>query len=174
MVCQRLRPPWVGIGCAIRRLAQCAGSMSDCDEIIKMRLTRYTDYALRAVLFLGTRPGKLCSIAEMARAYNISQNHLMKVVNDLVNAGYLQSVRGRAGGIRLARLPCEINVGALVRHTEDNFDLADCNTCIIGPRCGLTCILDEAVNSFMSVLDQCTLQDVLDRHGDFTHLLKVS
>ena len=70
-----------------------------------MRLTRYTDYALRVLLYLGREPTRLCSIAEIARAYAISQNHLMKVVNDLVNAGYLESVRGRAGGIRLDRPP---------------------------------------------------------------------
>lgn len=139
-----------------------------------MRLTRYTDYAMRVLLFLGSRPERLCSIAEIARAYAISQNHLMKVVNDLVNAGYLQSVRGRSGGIRLARPPEKINIGALVRHTEDDFDLVGCGTCIIAPACGLTCVLDEALQSFLSVLDRYSLEDVLKKRGDFSHLLKVS
>lgn len=69
-----------------------------------MRLTRYTDYAMRVLLYLGARQDRLCSIAEIAGAYGISQNHLMKVVSDLAGAGYLVSVRGRSGGVRLARL----------------------------------------------------------------------
>ncbi|MEF9604514.1 Rrf2 family transcriptional regulator, partial [Paracoccus sp. PXZ] len=84
-----------------------------------MRLTRYTDYAMRVLLYLGREPERLCSIGEIAQAYGISQNHLMKVINDLVHAGFLASLRGRNGGIRLARPPAEINIGALVRHTED-------------------------------------------------------
>lgn len=139
-----------------------------------MRLTRYTDYAMRVLLFLGSRPDQLCSIAEIARSYGISQNHLMKVVNDLVNAGYLHSVRGRSGGIRLARPPGEINIGALVRHTEDDFDLVGCGSCIIAPACGLTCVFDEALHSFLSVLDHYSLADVLNKRGDLRLLLKAS
>jgi len=136
-----------------------------------MRLTRYTDYAMRVLLYLGRQPGELASIAGIARAYGISQNHLMKVVNDLVNAGYLESVRGRNGGIRLARPPQEINVGALVRHTEDDFDLVDCGSCLIAPACGLTSVLDEALLAFLRVLDSYSLADVLARRGDFAYLL---
>ncbi len=139
-----------------------------------MRLTRYTDYAMRVLLYLGRQPDKLASIAEVARAYRISQNHLMKVVNDLVNAGYLESVRGRNGGIRLARPPVEINVGALVRHTEDDFDLVNCGSCLIAPACGLTSVLDEALLAFLNVLDSYSLADVLARKGDFAYLLHVS
>lgn len=136
-----------------------------------MRLTRYTDYAMRVLLYLGRDPGRLHGIADMARAYGISQNHLMKVVSDLVNAGYLDSVRGRNGGVRLARPPAEINVGALVRHTEDGFDLLDCGSCLIAPACGLTSVLDEALGAFLAVLDGYSLADVLARRGDFSHLL---
>lgn len=139
-----------------------------------MRLTRYTDYAMRVLLYLGSRPERLSSIAEVARAYAISQNHLMKVVNDLVKAGYLESVRGRSGGIRLARPASEINVGALVRHTEDDFDLVGCSGCLIAPACGLTCVLDEALQAFLSTLDRYTLADVLSKRGDFRHLLMAS
>lgn len=128
-----------------------------------MRLTRYTDFAMRVLLYLGRQPDRLCSIAEMATAYGISQNHLMKVINDLVNAGYLSSVRGRGGGVRLARPPAEISVGALIRHTEDDFDLVGCAGCIIAPACGLTSVLDEALQAFMAVLDGYTLADVLAR-----------
>ncbi|WP_199262757.1 RrF2 family transcriptional regulator [Paracoccus binzhouensis] len=136
-----------------------------------MRLTRYTDFAMRVLLYLGRQPDRLCSIAEMATAYGISQNHLMKVINDLVNAGYLSSVRGRGGGVRLARPPAEISVGALIRHTEDDFDLVGCAGCIIAPACGLTSVLDEALQAFMAVLDGYTLADVLARRGDFLPLL---
>lgn len=136
-----------------------------------MRLTRYTDFAMRVLLYLGRQPERLSSIAEIARAYAISQNHLMKVVNDLVNAGYLESVRGRHGGIRLARPPSEINVGALIRHTEDSFDLVDCGSCLIAPACGLSSVLDEALLAFLRVLDGYSLADVLARRDDFSHLL---
>jgi Rrf2 family nitric oxide-sensitive transcriptional repressor len=139
-----------------------------------MRLTRYTDYAMRVLLYLGRHPGELASIAGIARKYGISQNHLMKVVNDLVNAGYLESVRGRNGGIRLARPPAEVNVGALIRHTEDDFDLVECAACLIAPACGMTSVFDEALLAFLRVLDSYSLADVLARKGDFAYLLHVS
>lgn len=126
-----------------------------------MRLTRYTDYAIRVLIYLAARPEKLCSISEVSRAYDISQNHLMKVVNDLVNAGYLASTRGRFGGIKLARSPAEINVGAVIRHTEDGFDLVDCGDCIIAPACGLTGALQKALSAFLAVLDDYTLADLI-------------
>ena len=135
-----------------------------------MRLTRYTDYAMRVLLYLGARPEALCSISEVSRAYGISQNHLMKVVNDLARAGYVASVRGRFGGIRLGRPAGEINVGAVVRHTEDGFDLVDCAGCVIAPACGLTGALDEALAAFMRVLDGYTLEDLLARRGDMGRL----
>lgn len=136
-----------------------------------MRLTRYTDYAMRVLLYLGRQPDRLCSIAEIARAYGISQNHLMKVINDLVNAGWLASTRGRAGGIRLARPAEQISLGAVIRHTEADFDLVGCGSCIIAPACGLTLVLDEAMEAFLAVLDRQTLADVLARRGDFLPLL---
>lgn len=139
-----------------------------------VRLTRYTDYAMRVLLYLARKPDTLCSIGDMARAYAISQNHLMKVVNDLVNAGYLESVRGRHGGIRLARSAADINVGALVRHTEDDFDLVGCGSCIIAPACGLTSVLDEALQSFLATLDRYSLADIVARKGDFGYLLRAS
>ncbi len=136
-----------------------------------MRLTRYTDYAMRVLLYVGARPDRLCSIAEISRAYGISQNHLMKVVHDLGKAGYVASARGRFGGIRLGRPPEEISVGDVVRHTEEGFDLADCDSCIIAPACGLTGALREALMAFLSVLDSYTLADLLTRRGDMLGLL---
>lgn len=135
-----------------------------------MRLTRYTDYAMRVLLYLGARPERLCSIAEISGAYRISQNHLMKVVNDLVRQGYVASVRGRFGGIRLGRPAEEINVGAVIRHTEDGFDLTDCGGCVIAPACGLTGALREALAAFMAVLDGYTLADLLAKKIDIRAL----
>src|SRR3546814_20637830 len=94
----------------------------------------------------------------------------MKVVNDLVNAGYLESVRGRFGGVRLARPAAEINVGAVVRHTEEGFDLVDCGNCIVAPACGLTGALAEALAAFMRVLDGYSLDDLLQNRRDFAAL----
>ena len=131
-----------------------------------MRLTRYTDYALRVLLYLGARPEGLSSIGSIAKAYGISQNHLMKVVNDLANAGYVASVRGRSGGVRLGKTPDQINVGAVVRHTEDSFQVVDCASCVIAPVCGLTGALDDAVNAFLAVLDGYTLDDLMNRRGE--------
>ena len=132
-----------------------------------MKLTRYTDYALRVLLYLGARPDRLCSISEMAGAYAISQNHLMKVVHDLGKAGFVASARGRLGGIRLARPPGEIFIGSVVRHTEDGFDLVDCGSCIIAPACGMTGVLKEAVRAFLAVLDQYTIADLIAKREDF-------
>ncbi|WP_312784243.1 Rrf2 family transcriptional regulator [Brevundimonas sp.] len=135
-----------------------------------MRLTRYTDYAMRVLLYLAARQDRLCSIAEIAGAYGISQNHLMKVVSDLAGAGYLVSVRGRSGGVRLARAPSEINIGAVVRHTEDGFDLVDCGSCIIAPACGLTGALAQALAAFMKVLDGYTLENLMNKRLDMSGL----
>lgn len=91
-----------------------------------MKLTRYTDYALRVLMHVAARPERLSSIGEIARSYGISQNHLMKVVHDLRKSGFLAAVRGRSGGIKLGRPAGEIVIGEVVRHTEDGFDLVEC------------------------------------------------
>ncbi len=142
-----------------------------------MKLTRYTDYAMRVLMHLGTRDdgqdGGLSSIAEIARAYDISQNHLMKVVQDLGRAGFVETVRGRHGGIRLGRKPEEINLGELVRHTEAGFDLVDCAHCLIAPACGLTGVLAEATRAFLAVLDKYTLAHLLDRRSQLRQLFAI-
>lgn len=128
-----------------------------------MKLTRFSDYAMRVMLDLGRRPGELSSIAALAEAHGISQNHLMKIVSNLVNAGYLESVRGRAGGVRLARSPETINIGELLRHTEDELTLVSCGECILarGRGCGFNGALGEAMGAFMRVLDGYSLADLL-------------
>ncbi len=126
-----------------------------------MKLTRYTDYALRVLMHLAARPDRLSSISEMARTHRISQNHLMKVVHDLRKAGFVDAVRGRTGGIRLARPAAEINIGLVVRHTEEDFDLVDCGSCVIARACGLSGVLGEAMRAFLAVLDGYTLADLV-------------
>jgi Rrf2 family nitric oxide-sensitive transcriptional repressor len=139
-----------------------------------MKLTRYTDYALRVVIHLGVHDQGLESISEIARAYHISHNHLMKVVQDLGNAGYVETVRGRSGGIRLARPPAEIKVGQLVRHTEQDFELVDCSSCTIAPGCTLKGVLVEATRAFLAVLDGYTIADFLHRPEQLRELLSIS
>lgn len=136
-----------------------------------MKLTLFTDYSIRVLLYLATRPDRRCSIAEIAQAYRISQNHLMKVVNDLARSGYIESVRGRGGGIRLGQPPEEINIGTLVRHTEEGFDLVDCPSCVIAPACGVTGVLKEAVSAFLDVLDRYSLADLTQKRDMLGWLL---
>ncbi|MBL8646192.1 MAG: Rrf2 family transcriptional regulator [Sphingosinicella sp.] len=139
-----------------------------------MRLTRYTDYAVRVLMHLAVHPDRLCSIGEIADAYAISRNHLMKIVNDLANAGYVASERGRFGGIRLARPAAEIGIGELVRHTEGEDALADCGGCIVAPACGLTGALGEALGAFMAVLDGYSLADITRKRAALGALLGVA
>ena len=132
-----------------------------------MRLKSYTDYALRVLMHLAARPDRLASIGEIARTYRISHNHLMKVVQDLRTEGLLDAVRGRSGGIRLARSATEISVGEVVRPTEGTFDLVDCESCVIARACSLTGALHEARGAFMAVLDAYSLADLVQdrQHG---------
>lgn len=136
-----------------------------------MQLTRYTDYAVRVLLHVGARDeGSLSSIAEIANVYGISRHHLMKVVQDLGQAGFLTTVRGRKGGLKLGRDAKAITIGQIVRHTEQGFDLVDCSSCIIAAACTLPKILNEATKAFLAVLDGYTLADVLTRRTDLRGL----
>ncbi|WP_118136176.1 Rrf2 family transcriptional regulator [Oceanicella sp. SM1341] len=127
-----------------------------------MQLSRYTDYAVRVLVHVAVQEeGKLSSIAEIAQAYGISRNHLMKIVQDLGQAGFVQTVRGRNGGLRLGRPAEEISIGALIRHTEQGPGLVDCSTCLIAPACSLPRMLREALQAFYAVLDGYSLADVL-------------
>ncbi|ANU27350.1 RrF2 family transcriptional regulator [Planococcus versutus] len=137
-----------------------------------MRLTMYTDFSLRVLIYLGTKePEKLTTIQEISDAYNISKNHLTKVTFELGKAGFIQTVRGRGGGIRLADLPQQINVGTVVRKMEDDFHLVECfnsatNRCPISSICGLRGALGKALNAYLSVLDEYTLEDLMfNREG---------
>jgi Rrf2 family nitric oxide-sensitive transcriptional repressor len=136
-----------------------------------MRLTRYSDYALRVLIYLAARPDELSAINDISQAYGISQNHLMKVVSDLAGNGYVTSLRGRNGGIRLAMPAKDIRVGAVVRHTEQDLELVDCDGCVIAPVCGLTGAFHEAVRAFLAVLDGYTLADLVTRRARLRDLL---
>jgi len=123
-------------------------------------------------MHLATHNDRLCSISEMSRALRVSHNHLMKIANELGRAGYVSAVRGRMGGLRLARPAEEINLGMLVRHTEESFDLVDCPECVIAPACGLAGALAEALAAFMRVLDRYTLADLVTKRTALRALLK--
>jgi Rrf2 family transcriptional regulator, nitric oxide-sensitive transcriptional repressor len=132
-----------------------------------MRLTMYTDFSLRVLIYLGSKePEKLTTIQEISDAYNISKNHLTKVTFELGKAGFIQTVRGRGGGIRLADIPENINIGNVVRQMEDDFHLVECfdlehNRCPIAPVCGLRGVLGKALHAYLKVLDEYTLKDLL-------------
>lgn len=130
-----------------------------------MKLTRYTDYALRVLMHLALRQDRLSSISEIARAHRISENHLTKVVHHLGKLGLATTVRGRGGGLRLARPADEIRVGEVIRLTEDGMDLLDCGSCLLAPACALTGALAEALDAFLRVLDGYTIADLI-RPGD--------
>jgi len=126
-----------------------------------MRLTRYTDYSLRVLLHLALYPEQLFSIGEIARVYGISHNHLVKAVHALARNGFVETVRGRSGGIRLARPPHKISVGEVVRQTEEGFQLADCGSCTLSPACGLTGVLAQGVTAMLKVYDSHTIADLV-------------
>jgi len=136
-----------------------------------MRFTRYTDYAIRVLIHLGTNADELCSIADIAHAYDISQNHLRKIAQDLATSGFVEAVRGRNGGLRLGRPTKDINLGALVRHTEIGLVLVDCENCAIRSACTLPSILAEAVCAFLAVLDRYTLEDLLKNRSPLHAIL---
>ncbi|MEW4211788.1 Rrf2 family transcriptional regulator [Priestia megaterium] len=142
-----------------------------------MRLTQYTDYSLRVLLYLGVRDNnKLSNIKEIAEAYNISKNHLMKIIHELGKLGLIETIRGRNGGIRLAQLPKDINIGKVVRQTEEDFHIVECfdhegNFCVISPVCKLKNVLHEAMQAFIKVLDQYTLEDLIQNKDELNLLL---
>jgi Rrf2 family nitric oxide-sensitive transcriptional repressor len=141
-----------------------------------MRLTVYTDFSLRALMYIGVNPDRLPTIAEIADSYRISKNHLMKVVYELGRAGYIETVRGRNGGLRLARLPEEISLADVVRTTEPDMALVPCfepigAACAILPACKLKAVLHEAGAAFLEVLDGYTLADLISNRDQLGALL---
>jgi len=140
-----------------------------------MRLTLFSDYALRVLMFAHAAGDRLVTIEEVAEAYGISRPHVMKVVNALTRSGFLEAVRGRSGGLRLA-LPAEkIVLGDVVRATEPDFALVECfatgDRCVITDCCKLQGVLDEALGAFLDVLDTKTLAAIALKPRDFRTFL---
>ena len=131
-----------------------------------MRLTQMTDYALRLLMHVAQQPaGRLCTSAEVARVYGLSEAHVTKITHQLGRAGWLETVRGKGGGMRLARPASEIALGAVVRDIESDFALVEClgsgNQCVLSGQCRLSRILSQALSGFLQHLDGYTLADVL-------------
>jgi Rrf2 family nitric oxide-sensitive transcriptional repressor len=133
-----------------------------------MRLTAFTDYTLRTLMYLGTHRDQLVTIQEIADLHNISKNHLMKVVHQLGMTGMVETVRGRNGGLRLALEPADINIGEVVRIAENDFYMAECfdgesNQCIFNSACVLKGALIGATDAYLKVLDKFTLKQLIAR-----------
>ncbi len=144
-----------------------------------MRLTVYTDYALRVLMYLALRKEGLATIAEIAMSYGISKNHLMKVTHQLGVAGYVETVRGRGGGLRLAKPIAAIGLGDVVRYTEPDMAIVVClkpidAPCVIRPCCVLRRALEKARAAFMDVLDGYTLEDLVQPRERLLALLAIS
>jgi len=131
-----------------------------------MQLTHYTDYSLRVLVYLTLKKNNPVTISEIADYYKISRNHLVKIVNNLANLGYITTTRGKGGGMHLALPADKINVGEVVRNVEPHFNIVECfsedhTDCRIEPICKLKQVLQSAADTFLSELDQYTLQDVI-------------
>jgi Rrf2 family nitric oxide-sensitive transcriptional repressor len=143
-----------------------------------VRLTVYTDYALRLLMYLALKPDGLATIGEIAASYDISRNHLMKVAHQLGVAGYVATVRGRSGGLRLAKPAAAIRLGEVVRHTEQDMALVPCfdpaaTNCAISPCCGLRGALGRASAAFVGVLDEYSLGDLVTPRARLRDLLAI-
>ncbi|CAN6960413.1 Rrf2 family transcriptional regulator [Psychrobacter sp. GW64-MNA-CIBAN-0177] len=168
-----------------------------------MRLTNYSDYALRSLIYLAVKPDQysLANISDIANSYNISKSHLTKIIHQLGQLGYIDSVRGKNGGIRLACAPKDINLGVLIKQIEPDFALVECFAthlpngerqahakglpitlidesapiskvgCVISPVCQLKGVFFEALTAFIAVLERYTLADVMNNEAELAALL---
>jgi Rrf2 family transcriptional regulator, nitric oxide-sensitive transcriptional repressor len=144
-----------------------------------MRLTSFTDYTLRVLIYLGAQSDskQLATIGDIASAYGISENHLMKVVHHLGRQGYIETTRGKGGGMRLARAPEEIRIGDVVRNSEEDLAVVECfqpgkHQCPIFSICTLQTTLDRALQAFLEVLDGQTLADMLKPRTELATLFR--
>lgn len=130
-----------------------------------MRLAQMTDFALRLLMYAARHDDRRVTIAEVAQVHGVSDAHLMKITHQLAQAGYLETVRGKGGGLRLARPPAQIRLGDVVRDVEPDFALVECfgsgNRCTLTGGCRLAGVIDEALRAFLARLDACTLADLL-------------
>lgn len=142
-----------------------------------MRLTTFTDYCLRVLTYVGLKDGELATIDEIAERYGINRNHLVKVVFRLGQLGYLDTIRGKRGCVRLAKDPAKVNLSTLVRQTEEDLAIVECFQdrgclCVIEPACVLRKALREALNSFFATLARYTLADLLKPSRNLRPLLE--
>jgi Rrf2 family nitric oxide-sensitive transcriptional repressor len=147
-------------------------------ERVVMRLTLHTDYALRVMMFAGAKGDALSTIGEIVEQFDISRGHVMKVVHRLGQKGYLETIRGKNGGIRLARRPGQINVGAIVRDMEEELNVLGCldggeEYCRIQRCCVLRSALRDATNAFLATLDRYTIEDLIRPRHALARLLGI-
>jgi len=143
-----------------------------------MQLTQYTDFGLRTLIALGLNPGNQLTVTRISDAYSISRHHLVKVVARLAELGYVETLRGKGGGVRLAQEPGQIRIGAVVRSMEAELGVVECleedgGRCVIAPACRLKSVLREATREFLDSLDQYTLADVLRQRQPVARLLGI-
>ena len=142
-----------------------------------MRLTRFTDYSLRVLIYLGLRNDDRVTIREIAKVFEISRNHLMKVVSNLTRMGYLEARRGPGGGISLARPAVEINLADVIIDMEEDMNLVTCfseqGQCVIKPVCRLRCALEKAMKAYVNTLKDYSLQDLLEPRSKLGELLEI-
>lgn len=134
-----------------------------------MKLTTYTDFGLRTLMYLATLPeGELSSVGQVSKLYDVSRNHLVKVVNQLAREGYIKAVRGKNGGIRLAKPARDINVGQVIRSLENNLNGIDCGSpaCYLVRICLLKDALKEAMEAFLAVMESYTLADLISNRDE--------
>ncbi|SAK70039.1 Rrf2 family transcriptional regulator [Caballeronia catudaia] len=147
-----------------------------------MRLTDYTDYALRALLYLSVRPSGLSTIQEISDAFGISKNHLMKIVQQLGELGWVETVRGRNGGLRLSARSNDLTIGEIVRKTESDFAIVGCfadrgvatQPCVIQPHCRLRGVLAAARDAFLAELDKHTVGELAHPANELAALLGIA
>ncbi|WP_424981731.1 iron-responsive transcriptional regulator RirA [Maritalea sp. S77] len=142
-----------------------------------MRLTKQSNYAVRILMYCASNDS-LSKIADIAEFYDISETFLFKILQILNNAGFVETVRGRHGGIKLKRDSAEIGLGEVIRATEDNFDMAECfdlesNTCPLIGSCGFNHALHRALTAFFDVLDEYTIADLTDNRRNIRVLLEL-
>jgi Rrf2 family transcriptional regulator, nitric oxide-sensitive transcriptional repressor len=143
-----------------------------------MQLTQYTDYGLRTLIALALNPGEWSTVTTISKAYGISRNHLVKVVARLAERGYVETARGKGGGMRLAREPSEIRIGSVVRDLEAELGVVECLThggghCVITPSCNLKGMLAEATRDFLATLDTHTLEEIANPRAPVAQLLGI-
>ncbi|MCW8400014.1 Rrf2 family transcriptional regulator [Legionella sp. PATHC038] len=143
-----------------------------------MQLTQFTDYSLRALIYIAVKQNT-CTIHDIACVYDISRNHLLKIIHNLSKLGIIKTIRGKNGGLMMAKNPAEINLKALILQLEPHFDLVPCfnkdkANCCIAPQCKLRKLLLDAQNAFFTVLEQFSLEDIIQNKVELYPLLKIT